>query len=104
MPSIGPLGPQEEGKDFNFFAEISVSGDGYFTEEPQAFIKFRGPRRMLFVCRSGDIYYSFNGNTVHGRMISGEPSEKLFFDVRGEDKIWVRGSGTIQIHAWHIGV
>jgi hypothetical protein len=104
MASLGPLEAQEVGKDFNFFAEISVSGDGYFPVEPQIFIKMRGPRRMTFICPSGSLYYSFNGNTVHGKMVSGEPSEKLEFDARMEDKIWVRGNGTIQVHAWHIGV
>jgi hypothetical protein len=98
-----PLGPQERGKDFNFYLEVVVA-DGYFPAEPQAFMKFKGPRRMLFVCPSGDIEYSFNGNTLHGKMVANEPSEKLDFDARMEDKIWVRGNGTIQIHAWHIGV
>jgi hypothetical protein len=104
MPSWGPLGKQEVGKDFNFYQEITVAGVAAFTEEPDAFIKFRGPRRMIFICTAGEVEYSFNGNTLHGKVVSGEPSEKLEFDARMEDKIWVRGTGTIQIHAWHIGV
>jgi hypothetical protein len=104
MPSLGPLGPQTVGKDFNFYTEITVSGQATFNTEPDAFIKFRGPRRMIFICTSGDVDYSFNGDTMHGKVVSGQPSEKLEFDARMEDKIWVKGTGTIQIHAWHIGV
>ncbi len=105
MALYEPLGPQTRGKDFNFYQEEAVSGVTDFPEEPQIFMKMRGPRRMIFICPVGTVEYSFNGNTLHGKMVSGEPSEKLEFDVRMEDKIWVRGtSGTLQVHAWHIGV
>jgi len=104
MVEYEPLGPQDKGKDFNFYQEVTVAAVAAFTEEPDFFMAMRGPRRMIFVCPSGDVEYSFNGNTVHGHMVSGEPSEKLDFDVRMEDKIWLRGTGVLQVHAWHIGV
>ena len=103
MVGYEPLGPQTKGKDFNFYQEVVVAGVAAFTNDPDVLMGMRGPRRMIFVCPAGDVEYSFNGNTVHGRMVSGEPSEKLNFDVRMEDKIWVRGTGTLQVHAWHIG-
>ena len=99
-----PLGKQDRGKDFNFYQEVVVAGVATFADEPDVLMGFRGARRMIFVCPDGTVEYSFNGNTVHGKMVSGEPSEKLNFDVRMEDKIWVRGTGTIQIHSWQIGV
>lgn len=101
------LGPQTRGKDFNFYQEVTVAGVAAFPEEPQILMGMRGPRRMIFVCTDGTIEYSFNGGadgTLHGRMVLGEPNEKLDFDVRMEDKIYVRGTGTLQVHAWHIGV
>lgn len=103
MALYEPLGPQTKGKDFNFYQEEAVAVADFPTE-PQIFMKMRGPRRMIFICTTGSVEYSFNGNTLHGVTTSGEPSEKLEFDVRGEDKIWLRGTGTIQVHAWHIGV
>lgn len=107
MALYEPLGPQTKGKDFNFYQEVVVSGVTEFPEEPQVFMKMRGPRRMIFICPAGTVEYSFNGGsdgTLHGKMVSGEPSEKLEFDVRMEDKVYVRGTGTLQVHAWHIGV
>jgi hypothetical protein len=91
------------GKDFNFYQRVSVtSGSFPTTDGYNVLIKFRGPRRMMFVCTSGtDIEYSFNGNTVHGRISANQ----IFnFDVRNEDKIWFKGTGTVDVHAWHIGV
>ena len=92
---------ETRGKDFNFFQEISISGVSDFTEDPDVQIAFRGARRMMFVCRSGtDVEYSFNGTTLHGKISSGE---QFNFDVRGEDKIWFRGTGDVHVHAWHVG-
>lgn len=91
------------GKDFNFYQRVIVtSGSFPTTDGYDVLIKFRGSRRMMFVCTSGtDIEYSFNGNTIHGRISANQ----IFnFDVRNEDKIWFRGTGTVDVHAWHIGV
>jgi hypothetical protein len=98
------IGKNERGTDFNFYQEVVVSGVTEFPDMPQAIMGFRGPRRMMFICPSGTVEYSFNGNTVHGKAVNGEPSERLDFGTRAGDKIWVRGTGTLQIHCWHIGV
>jgi hypothetical protein len=100
---VNAIGPKTFGKDFNFYQEEIVTNSD-FPSEPQVFMKFRGSRRMIFVCPAGAVEYSFNGNTVHGKVASGEPSEKLDFGTREGDKIWLKGSGTIQVHAWHVGV
>lgn len=88
------------GKDFNYFGIITATGAN-FTVEPQVLTRFRGARRMMFVGVSGtNVEYSFNGATVHGRISANQ----IFnFDVRGEDKIWFRGTGVVDVHAWHVG-
>lgn len=96
---------QTVGKDFNFFKEVVVSGVSDFPDQAQAFMKFRGTRRMIFVCTAGSVEYSFNGNTLHGKMDSSLPqSAQLDFGTRMEDKVWVRGTGTLEVHAWQVGV
>ena len=96
---------ESRGKDFNFFQTVTATSGSFPLAEgtdPDVQMAFRGARRMMFVCVSGsNIEYSFNGNTVHGRISSGQ----IFnFDTRAEDKIWFRGSGEVDVHAWHIGV
>lgn len=91
---------ETRGKDFNYFLTV-VSPGVDFTEDPQVLMTIRGARRMMFVGIAGsNVEYSFNGTTVHGRISANQ----IFnFDVRGEDKVWFRGSGTVDVHAWHIG-
>jgi len=98
------MGTENIGKDFNYYRRVTaVAGTWPLPEttNPDVQIAFRGPRRMMFVCTSGtDVEYSFNGNTIHGRISAGQ----IFnFDVRGEDKVWIRGSGVVDVHAWHVG-
>jgi hypothetical protein len=94
---------ESRGKDFNFYQRVTATAGTFpVVGNPDVQIAFRGPRRMMFVCRSGtDVEYSFNGNTVHGTISANQ----IFnFDVRSEDKIWFRGTGVVDVHAWHIGV
>ena len=98
--SLGPPGPITVGKDFNFYQEITVSGVTEFPTEPQAVMGFRGQRRILFVCTSGSVEFSFNQGILHGAMNASNASNQLNFGPRQQDKIWIRGTGTIQIHAW----
>jgi len=94
---------ENKGKDFNFYQRVTVTAGSFpTTDNADAVITLRGPRRMMFVCSSGtDVEYSFNGNTIHGRISANQ----IFnFDVRNESEIWFRGSGTVDVHAWHIGV
>ena len=95
---------QTAGKDFNYFKEITISGLTDFPSVAQAFAKFRGARRMMFVCTDGAVEYSFNGNTLHGSMDTTKASAILNFGTRMEDKIWFRGTGTVQVHIWQLGV
>jgi hypothetical protein len=96
---------EERGKDFNFYQRVTASAGSFPVTSgtaPDVQIAFRGARRMMFVCGSGtDVEYSFNGQTIHGRI----SADQIFnFDVRNEDKIWFRGTGAVDVHAWHIGV
>jgi hypothetical protein len=99
------VGTQNNGMDFNFFATVVASNPGPFplaaNTAPDVLMAFRGPRRIMFVGVAGsNVQYSFNGNNVHGRISAGQ----IFnFDVRNEDKIWFIGTGTVDVHAWHIG-
>lgn len=93
------------GKDFNFF-QVVIASSGTFPldpiSNPDVLMRFRGARKIMFRCTSGtNIEYSFNGNTVHGRISANE----IFnFGTRMEDKIWFRGTGSVDVHAWQIGV
>ena len=98
------MGTQNTGKDFNFIKTVTVGAGSYPLPEdtaPDAVINFRGARRIMFVCVTGtNVEYSFNGNTVHGRISAGQ----IFnFDIRGEDKVWFLGTGEVDVHAWHVG-
>lgn len=90
---------ETRGKDFNYF--ITATAESDFTTDPQAYSTFRGARRMMFVGVTGtNVEYSFNGVTVHGRISSGQ----IFnFGPRAEDKVWFKGTGTVDVHMWHIG-
>jgi hypothetical protein len=93
---------ENRGKDFNYFSSVVVDiSDGYFPESPQVQTAFRGARRMMFVCAAGtNVEYSFDGQHLHGRI----SSDQIFnFGPRAEDKIFFRGSGTVDVHIWHIG-
>jgi hypothetical protein len=93
------------GKDFNFYQRVVAVGGSFplpAGTAPHVQIAFRGARRIMLVCTAGsDVQYSFNGNVLHGRISANQ----IFnFDVRNEDKMWFLGSGTVDVHAWHIGV
>lgn len=93
------------GKDFNFYQRVIASAGSFPVAagtDPDVQMAIRGARRIMFVCIAGsDVEYSFNGNTLHGRISANQ----IFnFDVRAEDKVWFRGTGTVDVHAWHIGV
>jgi hypothetical protein len=92
------------GRDFNFFQTVTATAGSFpvgANVDPDVQITIRGAHRIMFVCVSGtNIEYSFNGNTVHGRI----SQDQIFnFDIRAEDKIWFRGSGEVDVHAWHVG-
>jgi len=93
---------EDIGKDFNFYERVTAIAGAWPATgtEPDAQMAFRGPRSILLVGVSGsDVEYSFNGNTIHGRISAGQVFP---FELRNEDKIWLRGSGEVDIHAWRI--
>jgi hypothetical protein len=88
--------------DYNFFGTVTVTGESTFPTTPQIQSAFRGPRRMMFVGVTGNnIYYSFSGTNIHGRISAGQ----IFnFDVRAESKVYFYGTGVVDVHMWHVGV
>jgi len=92
---------ETRGKDFNYFKTIIIAGVAAFPTNPQTLTRFRGARRMMFRCTAGtNVEYSFNGTTVHGRISSGE----IFnFGLRNEDKIFFRGTGSVDVQIWQVG-
>lgn len=84
----------------NYYTEITVSGVGAFPTTAQAFTNIRGGTSLMLVCTSGtDVEYSFNGTTLHGKISSGQT---FTFENRNTAKMWVRGTGTIRLHAWAV--
>jgi hypothetical protein len=104
---MATIQPPLYGTDFNHFQELSINTVDYPDDNnPQTVIRFRGPQRIILICTSGSVYYSFVGQQGrdHGKMTAGEPSEKLEFETRAGKKIYWRGTGDVEVHAWHIGV
>lgn len=105
------VGYKTKGRDFNFFAKLSVtattfgggSTDGY---QPDIVITFPTQGVLLFNEGTGVVEYSFNGTTVHGELDSTKASASLRFDNRIVDCAWFRiksgssGPIIISIHAW----
>jgi hypothetical protein len=101
--------PITQGKDFNFFQTLAVT-DGYFNHNPlndaDVFFNFRGQVSFSLVNEgAGIIQYSFNGQTLHGDMTPGTPTQAIFFDNRRVSKIWFRLRGgqpdsTVRVEAW----
>lgn len=89
------------GTDFNFYQQAVVTSPSFQTN-PDMQIAYRGQRRVIFICTAGYVEASFNGNTLHCRMDSSLASNQLNFGVRHIGKIWLRGSGTIQVHAYGV--
>ena len=89
----------ELGTDFNFY-QVTAVATASFPTTAQAILRFRGQHQLMFICESGSVEYSFNGNTVHGKATAAGQDAKLMFGVRTGNKIWLRGTGTIRIEAW----
>lgn len=88
---MSPLPKQTTGKDFHKFALIEV--DGYaFAENADVVFNFRHSNLSFSLVNQGEgtIEYSFNGNTLHGDLTVGTPTEAIFFDNRDIEGIWFR--------------
>ena len=99
------MGAITNGKDFNFYAEVTVANTASFPAEEQVFINIRGQRGLILHNTGGaEVTYSFNGNTVHGKLTAaGGAAAIKQFDNRPVSKIWfycASGSNVVRIEAW----
>lgn len=77
-------------KGNNFFGKYNISSTSFNTLASWNFISI-GIAIMVESDDSSDvIQYSFDGETVHGDMTPGKPSEGIIFDNRFASKIWFR--------------
>jgi hypothetical protein len=102
---VSQLPKQTLGKDFNHFERITV--DGYvFADyaDTQFLFRFSNLTFSLVWEGTGVIEYSFNGETVHGDMENGQPTQAIFFDDRVVPGIWFRlvsgAGGDVRIEGW----
>ena len=99
------MGPITQGFDHNFYEELTVTNTSFNTNA-DAFIPFVTQGVMLLnLSGSGTVDFSFNGNTLHGRLAANTPSAGLTFDNRVIGKIWFRtssGSVNVSINAWAV--
>lgn len=106
MTNVGPApGPIVNGKDFNYFSQISTSS-GVFGVNPDVQISFRGTNQRLrldIISGSGIVSYSFNGNTVHGILTPSTTYNYIDFGIRSSKLIWFKtstGTSVIRVEAW----
>ena len=97
------------GKDFQKFERIVV--DGYVFEDNANFVfNFRASLMSFSLVNegAGTVEYSFNGNTVHGDLTVGTPTEAIFFDNRNVTAIWFRAASggavntTVRVEGWAV--
>jgi len=100
----GPPKKIDTGRDFNFFQEVNVV-NGVFTETPQVVIKFKWNQNLYLTITDGTIVeFSFNGNTVHGKLDASNNTAQMFFPNRSNKKIWFRSADTtsvVQVEAYN---
>jgi hypothetical protein len=95
----------EIGKDFQHFQRVNVSGAN-FPQFADVQFKFRRSNMSFSLVWEGEgvVEYSFNGNTVHGDMQDGTPTEAMFFDNRNVNGIWFRlasgSAGDVRVEGW----
>ncbi|HLG26317.1 MAG TPA: hypothetical protein VI423_00865 [Paenisporosarcina sp.] len=97
-------GPITDGKSFNFFQKVTVSGAD-FTEDADVVFNFRGQEGFYIVNYGpGTVQCSYNGNTVHGEFKPSTPTESQQFDHRRVSRIWFKltsgGASEVVVQAW----
>jgi len=98
-------GPKTWGKDFDFFykGDVVVRANGWRANADAVF-NFRGQVSFSIVNEGTQVIeYSFNGNTLHGDLTPGTPTQAIIFDNRRVSRIWFRTSApgqTIRVEAW----
>jgi hypothetical protein len=109
------IGWTTQGHDFNYFTKITptwttfgqyVPADGYGTSPDVIILIPTSTYQVSFQLEgTGVLQYSFNGQTLHGDMTSGDYSANLIFTNRVISTIWfkyVSGSPTVRIEAYGI--
>lgn len=80
------------------FQTVTVSGVGAFPAQAQVINPIRNPLSIMLVCSSGtNVEYSFDGETVHGRISA---NQSFTFLNRNEARVWFKGTGVVDVHAW----
>lgn len=58
-------------------------------------------QQLKFKATTNPVDFSFDGKNVHGTIL---PADGLVsFEGVNKSKIWFKGTGTIQVYAWHAG-
>ena len=97
MTDVSPI---TSGVDFNRFLTAAVSNAAFNTDADMQLL-MRGPSLHFYINNTGGatLEYSFNGTTVHGRLLT--VTERLY-SFRRVSKIWFRcaTSTTVEVEAW----
>jgi hypothetical protein len=93
------------GKDYNFYKEVTVTRTGSFAGVEDLIINVKGTDNLiLHNTGSAEITYSFNGNTIHGKLTAaGGAVPVKTFNNRRVSKIWfycASGSNVVRVEAW----
>lgn len=94
-----------DGHDPNFFKLVTIT-DATYPDEAQCTVNIKWIQSFSLVNYGTEtVYYSFNGNTDHGDMRPGTPTEAIFFDNRPPSSfgIWFRTATPgqeIRVEAW----
>ena len=87
-----------QNNDLNYSNTVSVSSSS-FSSSPNIVISFQ-PSNMIFICTSGNICFSFDGETTAGIMSQSSSLNTLYFGQNSQQNIWLSGTGTFLIYAY----
>jgi hypothetical protein len=98
--------PKTQGCDFNYFRKVTVNQVA-FPMDSQITINIFGQFSFSIMNEGLHVVeYSFNGNTLHGDLTPGTPTQGLFFDHRSISGIWLRtpagGPCVVRVEAWGV--
>ena len=84
------IGPNTKGRDFNFFKRLTVVSTS-FSSEPDVFIN-SGEFQSLSLILGGTvpIWFSYNGNTIHGDMEPNSITSCLSLTDASANKLWFK--------------
>lgn len=99
------MGANVTGKDYNFYKEVTVTRTGTFVSVEDVLVNVKGTNNLiLHNTGSAEVTYSFNGNTIHGKLTATSGTAALkTFNNRRVSRIWfycAGGSNVVRIEAW----